>query len=207
MERRSGWSEGWPLLAVLSGLCVGILALAWLTGPGGEAGVRLLIRSSARLSLSLFLLAFTARAARQLWPVRLTGWLLRNRRQLGVAFAVAHGLHLMAIATLARLDPGPFFAAEGRPTALIGGGVAYLLIVLMAATSSDRAQAVLGRRRWQRLHAVGVHYVWAIFTLANARRIPQGPEYAAIALVLVTAFGLRVAAALASRRVSAGAAG
>jgi DMSO/TMAO reductase YedYZ heme-binding membrane subunit len=200
VRRRSGWSEGWRLAGLISAACAAVLLAGWVLGPGGEPGVRALIRTSARLSLTLFLLAFSASALRRLWPVAASAWLLRNRRPVGVAFAVAHGLHLALIVTLARLWPSPFFANEGRASALVGGGLAYLLILSMALTSSDRAVAALGARRWKRLHSFGVHYVWAIFTLANARRVPQGAEYALFSLALLLALGLRLLVAARARR-------
>jgi len=206
MTTRSGTLGGPPLLAVLVAGCAGTLAAAWALGPGGEAGVRLLIRASARLSVSLFVLAFVARAARGLWPVPATAWLLRNRRYVGLAFAAAHGLHLAAIAILARgwlASVGP----AARLGTLIGGGLAYLLILAMAATSNDRAVAALGPRRWKVLHGVGAHYLWVLFTLAHARRIPLHPGYAVSTAVLLGALGLRLAVALRSRRPALRAAG
>src|SRR5262245_37982284 len=95
--------QGWPLVGVASAaliaLQIAILAIAGTEEPG----VRELVRLSARASFAIFLLVFVARPSRVFWPGRFTRWLVRNRRQLGVSFAVAHFLHLGDIVLLALL--------------------------------------------------------------------------------------------------------
>ncbi len=56
-------------------------------------GVRMVIRFTARTSLVLFCLAFSAAALARLWPNASTRWLRRNRRYLGVSFAASHAIH------------------------------------------------------------------------------------------------------------------
>ena len=63
----------------------------------GEAGLRMLMRATARTSLALFGAAFAASSLRSLWPTPATGWLLRQRRYLGLSFAFSHALHALAI--------------------------------------------------------------------------------------------------------------
>ena len=157
----------------------------------GEEGVRMVIRATARTSLLLFALAFSASALRRLWPGDFSTWLLRNRRYLGVSFAASHAIHLAAIVAFARIDPSEF--GEISPLAnRIVAGLAYVFIFAMAATSFDRMVAWLGARRWKLLHAVGAHYVWLIFLLSFAKRVPQGSAYAVGAAVLLAVMGLRL---------------
>src|SRR4029453_2488027 len=111
-------------------LCAAVFAVA----GGGEAGLRAAIRLSAKTSLALFTTAFIASSLRALWPNQLTRWLLANRRYVGVSFAASHAIHLFAILALLWVAPG--FEIE-MPT-LIGGGLAYVFLAAMAATSFDR---------------------------------------------------------------------
>ena len=62
----------------------------------------MVIRFTARTSLLLFCLAFSAAALARLWPNAWTRWQRRNRRYLGVTFAASHGIHAVAIACLRR---------------------------------------------------------------------------------------------------------
>jgi DMSO/TMAO reductase YedYZ heme-binding membrane subunit len=188
-RQAASWVRGWRLLGALALLVAGAAA-AMVAGAPGVDGVRAAIRLTARTSLVLFVLAFTASAAFRLWPSGFTRWQRQNRRQLGLAFAVSHGVHLGAIIAFARLD-APAFAARTTTGSLISGAIAYAFIVAMAVTSFDRTAAWLGARRWKLLHVAGSYYVWMSFAIAFARRAPAEPAYLAGVLVLGAALGAR----------------
>ena len=96
--------NGWRLTGLLSLVLLAMsLALGTLHAWDMES-VRLVIRATARTSLVLFVLAFTAGAMAQLAPGEVTRWQRRNRRYLGVSFAVSHFIHLAAILSLAAFD-------------------------------------------------------------------------------------------------------
>lgn len=195
----SKWWQGWPLVGVASAallaLQIAILAIAGTEEPG----LRELVRVSARASFSIFLLVFVARPSRVFWPGRFTRWLVRNRRQLGVSFAVAHFLHLFDIALLALLLGDGF---EISPVTLFGGGLAYVLLAAMTATSFDGSARWLGPRRWKRLHRAGLYWLWVIFAQSYTFGALQKPVDIPLALAVWGALALRIAAWRA-RRASA----
>src|SRR5204862_8042774 len=91
------------------------------------AGVRMVIRFTARTSLLFFCLAFSAAALARLWPNAFTHWQRGNRRHLGVTFAASHALHAAAIIAFARMDPAGFAAATSLASYLFGGiGYAFI---------------------------------------------------------------------------------
>src|SRR3954470_6650917 len=102
---RQNWFEGWRLFAVLT-LVLTVLCV-WIAGMRQFEvdGVRVVIRFTARTSLLFFCLAFSAAALAKLWPSAWTRWQRRNRRYLAVTFAASHGLHAIAIASFAVMDP------------------------------------------------------------------------------------------------------
>lgn len=154
--RYRGWAiTGWNSVALL-GMTVLVLAAAGT----GEDGVRMLIRATARSSAILFLVPFLARPVRQLWRTDATAFLLRNRRYFGVSMAVSHAIHGAAIIRLLTAFPSAY---EVNGVTLAGGGLGFVFIALMAATSSDAAVAWLGRARWQLLHRTGAWYLWFVF--------------------------------------------
>jgi hypothetical protein len=185
-----GW-EGNRLLRLISLLLLAMVAAILLVGGTGEANLRLLIRATARSSLLLFLLAFTASSAVRLVPSPATRWALRNRRSLGLGFAISHAWHLAAIVTGAWLHRAAF-TADLTPVAVVGGGITYAFIAAMALTSSDAAQAFLGRARWRRLHVVGSYVIWIVFAQSYVGRAVVAPEYLPYALVVVGALVLRL---------------
>src|SRR3954453_2619033 len=134
LARRQNWFESWRLFAVLS-LALIVLSL-WIAGMRQFEvdGVRMVIRFPARTSLLFFCLAFSAAALARLWPNAWTRWQRRNRRYLGVTFASSHGIHAVAIAAFAAMDPAGFAAATS-PASYAFGGIGYAVIIAMAATS------------------------------------------------------------------------
>ena len=145
------------------------------------------------VAVVLFSLAFAASALNRLWPR--TRWLLRNRRYVGVSFAVSHGFHLAAIVTLAVVETPARFFTETGTAALVAGGLAYVLIAVMVATSFDRTAAWLGRRRWKVLHRTGMFALGGFFLLSFvASAILRGPIYLPFAGVIAGAWIVRVIA-------------
>jgi methionine sulfoxide reductase heme-binding subunit len=166
------------------------IALGMIVHGTGTEGWSAATRWTARWSVIPFALTF---AARGLLP-RVGGVfrdLLRNRRGLGLSFALAHGIHAIAITTLFVL------LGERPPTAtLIGGGLAYSFILMMAATSTNAAQRAMGVW-WKRLHRVGIWYVFLIFARSYAVRFAEfgehTPEGAYGLAVLLAALAFRFA--------------
>ena len=184
----SGWSiVGWSALAI-GVMCAGLLAAAGT----GEEGVRVVIRATARTSVGLFVLAFVAAPLARAWPTAASRWLIANRRYVGVSFAVSHLAHLLALLTLVGWSIRSFFTTAGVATG-VAGGIGYLFVAAMAATSFDRTAAWLGPRRWRHLHTTGVYYLWFVFFATFAPRAFAAPAfYATITLVLLAALGLRL---------------
>ena len=182
----NGWPiVGWATLAVLA--IVGVV----LTVAGtDEAGIRMVIRATARTSVVLFSLAFAASSVRRRWPNAATRWILRNRRQLGVSFAVSHLIHLIAIFALAGWTWAGFLANTPTLT-LVAGGLAYVFIALMTITSFDHTAAWLGPPTWRKLHTTGSYAVWIIFAQNFFVQALQSAFYVPYAALLAGAMVLR----------------
>src|SRR5437867_6975059 len=88
-DRGMRLAQGWPIVGWAALVVVAIVAAILITLGTGEAGLRAAIRATARTSVVLFCVAFSASALRRLWPGTASAWLLANRRQLGVSFAVS----------------------------------------------------------------------------------------------------------------------
>src|SRR5689334_22028575 len=104
----SGALNGWSLTGLLA-LTITLMALAIAAAHQFDTeGMRAVIRATARTSLLLFCLAYTATALHRLWPGAWSSWLRRNRRHLGVAFGASHGVHAVAIVSLVLVAPALF---------------------------------------------------------------------------------------------------
>lgn len=157
-------------------LLLGVSApLAWLVAAGsgvwglslGPNPVQETIHFSGKTALNLLLLTLLVSPLRA-W----TGWgrLQRWRRVLGVAAFAYALMHFLAYAVL---ELGLDFSDLGREIArrpyITIGLTAVLLLVPLAATSTDRAMRRLGRR-WLTLHRLAYpatilaawHFHWQV---------------------------------------------
>ena len=204
--RQHNWFEGWPLFAVLT-LALTVLSI-WIASMRQfeVEGVRMVIRFTARTSLLFFCLAFGAAALARLWPNAWTRWQRRNRRYLGVTFAASHGIHAIAVASFALMAPTDYIAATSAAT-YIFGGIGYVFIIAMTATSFDLTAAAIGPRAWRILHVTGGYYLWFQFMVSFGKRVPGMPLYALFLIPLLAVMALRLiamASARSARTVRAG---
>jgi sulfoxide reductase heme-binding subunit YedZ len=199
MSQRQGWFEGWWLLAAFT---LSLIALSlWIASMRQfeVEGVRMVIRFTARSSLLLFCLAFSAAALARLWPNAWTRWQRRNRRYLGLSFATSHAIHAVAIVAFAKMDSAGFAEATSAAS-YIFGGIGYAVIIAMSATSFDRAAALLGPRAWRALHLLGGYYLWFQFMVSFGKRVPAMPLYAVFLVPLLAVMALRMIAMAADPR-------
>lgn len=185
----------WPMWL---GLLFGMLAVlaGFAAGTSEIEQWQLAARWTARIGFPLLILTYSASSLLRLVPGDLTKALVRDRRWWGLGFAMSHTVHLGALVTFLVLSNDP-------PTlkTLVGGGMGYVLLYPMAFTSNDAARRAMGRN-WKRLHTLGIHWLWAVFTFSYAGRVAAGVEmpYAAPALAIaVGALALRIAAAFKAR--------
>lgn len=181
---------------LLTGFAVTLLVLleALVRHGAGTDGWQLAARHTARVSVCFFLLVALARPLADLHGSRFLRACLRERRGLGLAFFGAHGVHLAGILG---------FAASGGaidPLTLAGGGIAYVLLAGMAATSSDAAVRRLGARGWKRLHRAGLWYLWLIFVASYLGRVLEPRPAAQHLLLLAALLGVALLRAFAWRR-------
>jgi DMSO/TMAO reductase YedYZ heme-binding membrane subunit len=193
--------NGWRLIALVASIILLLLVAAagWATGTAEAA--RMVIRWTARLSLILFLMAFTASAMVRLAPGAYTIWQRRNRRYLGLSFALSHFVHLGAILTLASVDPDLFWKLTNLVT-ILTGGLAYVFIAAMAASSFDRVAAAMGARLWHGVHRFGAWYICISFVFTFGKRAVMDAAYLPAMVLIAAALLVRLLAYIKTSRSS-----
>lgn len=154
---------------------------------------RSLIRFTARTSLAVFLLAYTASALFRRWPSAATAWLRARRQQWGLLLLTSHGIHLCGIVAFWWLAPD-VFAQQVPVVNLYTGGLAYVFLIAMGLTSHPLIRGRVGQQMWNRLHTWGMHYLFISFLVANGKRMSLDNAYAIPVVALFLALGLRVIA-------------
>ncbi len=197
----------WLVRGTALGGAVPVVVLALRAGRGalGANPIAELLNALGLLALVLLVasLACTPLKVASGWLLaRPWTWPLRLRKTLGLlAFGYA-ALHFLTYAVLDQgLALGAIFADVVKRKFILSGLAAFLLLLPLALTSTDRAVRRLGHARWKRLHRLAyvaaglgvLHFLWRV-----KKDVTEPLVYGA---VLATLLLVRVAGWAASRRV------
>lgn len=185
----------------LGALVAGAACLAGaLIGADQVEQWQLAARYTARVGFPVFLTAYLASSVVALWPNDVTHALVRYRRQWGLAFFLTHSVHLVALTGFNMLiDNTPSLQT------LAGGGGAYAIMYVMAATSNNASVKAMGVW-WKRVHKLGIHWLWFIFAFSYFGRLIEGKDMGIAPLffaLAIAALGLRVHVWLKKKRMRA----
>ena len=134
-----------------------VMAAAFATAPPVTSAeflaeyIGYMLRVTARLAFALLLLAYIARPIAELLRSRRV--LLRHRRYLGSAVALVMTVHFGYVWAYLVTSGEKLDWLTG-----IFGGAAFVLLWVMAVTSSNATRLKLGMA-WHRIHLVGLHCV------------------------------------------------
>lgn len=156
----------------------------------GANPIEFVLRSLGTWTLTLLLVTLSVTPLR-----RLTGWnsLIRVRRMLGLFAFFYACLHFLTYAGVDQsFDLSAILADVVKHPYITVGFTCFVLLIPLAATSTNAMQRRLGGRRWQLLHrliyviAAGgvVHYLWLV-----KKDITQPLLYG---LVLAVLLGMRL---------------
>ena len=147
-----------------------IVLIVWLGfAENSNESLMLWARHTARISFAYFLLSFSASSLHYFFSNTLTKFIRHQRRYIGLSFALAHTIHLVALTSF-------FIVMEENPgiVTLIGGGLGYVAMYAMALTSNDNAVKKLGFKRWKHVHWFGANYIAVIFAFTYASKLLNG---------------------------------
>ena len=178
----------WLLFVVFLNI---ILIVCLLFIESSDEKILLWARYTARISFFFFIISFSASSMCTLFSNRFTRFVRNQRRYIGLSFALAHTVHLIALTT--------FFITSSLPPdifTLVTGGLGYAVMYLMAVTSNDKAVKKLGFRRWKLLHKFGVNYIAIIFTVTYFGKLVREKfvsiEFSLLLSIVFFAFLLRM---------------
>ena len=155
-----------------------------LVEPQSQA--RFAVRETAYVSATFFLCAYLARPLQALAASPLAAYLVRARRQFGLAAALAHTVHFgFVVALFLTVD-----TTTNWVTAVFGG-FGFVVYWAMAATSNDSAVRALGPN-WKRLHRFGIHYLWLIYFVTFLGAVARRPFDWLFVAVFVNALAMRI---------------
>ena len=173
-------------------LAISITLIAWLfLVDNTEDKTLLWARYTARISFFFFTVSFLASSIHYFLSNSLTNFIRNNRRHIGLSFALAHTIHLVALTSF-------FVNTNQNPdiVTVLGGGLAYLAMYIMAFTSNDNAVRKIGFKRWKLIHKLGANYIAFIFAFTYLGRLTKeefsSVEFNLLFSIIIGAFALRV---------------
>ncbi len=152
-------------------LSIGAVGFGFAAGADHLEDAKLAARWTSRVGAPIFLIAYLASTFLRLSKNGLTKTLMQYRRQWGLAFAWTHSVHLVALTyylTIAGMPPDI--------ATILGGGLAYFMIYVMAITSNNWSMRKLGKN-WKRIHIFGIHYIWFVYLLTYSGRLSDPSLY------------------------------
>jgi hypothetical protein len=201
--------NGWRLFWLISIPMSIVMVVAMMgTDLSTGAGVSQMISFSVRWAVPFVYVVVAASAMPVLLPGSFSTWLLRNRKYIGMCFAVAmawQGLFILIMSTVFRdyyYDEVFYFRDE------LEGSTGYIFLAAMVVTSFQFGRKYLDQRQWKFLHRFALIYLWAYpfstywWGVAKYYGDPQPIDYVYYSTGFL-AFALRIAAWGKNRRQAA----
>jgi sulfoxide reductase heme-binding subunit YedZ len=166
--RRFPWWAAKTALLLLLATPLAVLVARGVAEALGANPVEEVLRETGIWALRLLLVTLAITPLRRLtgW-----GWLLRFRRMIGVSAFVYALLHFLTFVVVDQgLDLAELAESVVKRPYITVGFTALVLLVPLAATSTDGMVRRLGGRRWKRLHQLVyvvavlacLHYLWLV---------------------------------------------
>lgn len=154
--------NGWPLFWLISipmslVMVVAMLGVDLSTGPGVSA----MIGFSVRWAVPFIFLVVAISSLQVLFPGPIPAWLLRNRKYLGMCFAVAMAWQGVFIFTMSMFFRDYYYEDIYFLRDELEGSVGYIFLVAMVLTSFRFARKHLTSRQWKLIHKSGLYFLWA----------------------------------------------
>jgi sulfoxide reductase heme-binding subunit YedZ len=131
------------------------------TDLSAATGVTHMISYSVRWAVPLIYLVTAASALHALFPGSPSKWLLRNRKHIGLCFAVAMAWQGLFIFLVSNFHREYYFEEIFLLRDEIEGSTGYLFLAAMVATSFEFGRRHLSAKQWKLLHRSGVYFLWA----------------------------------------------
>jgi len=154
----NGWRLFWLISAPMS--LVMIIAMMDVDLSTG-AGVSAMIGFSVRWAVPFIFVVAATSALQTLFPGPFPTWMLRNRRYIGLCFAVAMAWQGAFIAMMSLFFRGYYYEDIYLLRDELEGSVGYIFLTAMVVTSFHFGRKHLTQKQWKLLHKSALYFLWA----------------------------------------------
>jgi len=153
-EWRLFWLVSIPMSIVMVIVMMGV---DLSTGPGVSA----MIGFSVRWAVPFIYLVVAASSVQLLFPGPFPIWWLRNRKYIGLCFAVAMAWQGLFISMMSLFFREYYFEDVYLLRDELEGSIGYIFLSAMVVTSFQFGRKHLDPKQWKLLHKSGVYFLWA----------------------------------------------
>ena len=154
----NGWSLFWIICVPMSGIMVvAMLGADLSTG----AGVSEMIGFSVRWAVPFIFMVVAASSVQILFPGPFSKWWLRNRKHIGLCFAVAMAWQGLFIFIMSNFFREYYYQDVYLLRDELEGSIGYIFLPAMVVTSFQFGRRHLNTKQWKLLHTSGIYFLWA----------------------------------------------
>jgi DMSO/TMAO reductase YedYZ heme-binding membrane subunit len=154
--------NGWPLFWLISAPMSLAMVMAMIgrdmTNP---EDVSHMIGFSVRWAVPFVFLVVATSSLQALFPGPVPMWLLRNRKYIGLCFAVAMGWQGLFIFMMTNFHRGYYYEEIFYLRDELEGSTGYLFLAAMVVTSFKFGRRLLTPKQWRLLHLSGLYFLFA----------------------------------------------
>ena len=125
------------------------------------SGVSSMIGFSVRLAVPFIFLVVAASSMQILFPGSFSKWWLRNRKYIGMCFAVAMSWQGLFIFIMSYFFRDYYFENVYLFSDELEGSIGYIFLPAMVVTSFHFGRKHLSAKQWKLLHKSGIYFLWA----------------------------------------------
>jgi len=154
--------NGWNLFLLISVPMSAIMVFEMMgvdlsTGPG----VSSMIGFSVRFAVPFIFLVVAISSLQVLFPGPIPMWLLRNRKHIGLCFAVAMAWQGLFISMMSLFQHDYYYEDIFLLRDELEGSVGYIFLTAMVLTSFSFGRKLLSAKQWKLLHKSGLYFLFA----------------------------------------------
>jgi len=152
----------WRLFWLIS-VPISVLIVIELMGTDmstGE-GVSSMIGYSVRFAVPFIFLVVAASSVQILFPGPFPMWWLRNRKYIGLCFAVAMAWQGFFIFLMSNFFSNYYYEDVYLLRDELEGSIGYLFLPAMVVTSFNFGRKYLSPKQWKLIHKSGIYFLWA----------------------------------------------
>ena len=152
----------WRLFWLISiPMFITIVATMMGTDMSTASGVSSMIGFSVRLAVPFIFLVVAASSMQILFPGSFSKWWLRNRKYIGMCFAVAMSWQGLFIFIMSYFFRDYYFENVYLFRDELEGSIGYIFLPAMVVTSFHFGRKHLSAKQWKLLHKSGIYFLWA----------------------------------------------